>query len=66
VNPAFVVKNWAANQKAALTVNGNRIPSNKNCRQGIVRDTDGKSMLILWLKIQSNEHMDVVISANRN
>ena len=66
VNPAFVVKNWVANQKATLEVNGRRIPSNKQCRQGIVRDTDGKPMLIVWLKMQSNEYMDVVISANRN
>jgi hypothetical protein len=66
VNPAFVVKNWATNQKAALEVNGSSVPSNEKFRQGIERDTDGKPMLILWLKIQSNEHTDVVISAKRN
>jgi hypothetical protein len=66
VNPAFVVKNWAVNQKAAIEINGSRVPSNKQCRQGIVRDTDGKSMLIVWLNMQSNERMDVVISGNRN
>jgi hypothetical protein len=66
VNPAFVVKNWAANRKAALEVNGSRVSSNKKCRQGIVRDTDAKTMLIVWLKIQSNEHVNVVISANSN
>jgi len=65
-NPAFVVKNWPANQKAALEVNGNRVPSNKKFRQGIVRDTDGRPMLIVWLKMQSNEHMEVVISAKSN
>jgi hypothetical protein len=65
-NPAFVVKNWAANQKATIEIDGNKVPSNKQCRQGIVRDTDGKPMLIVWLKIQSNKHTDVVISANRN
>ena len=66
VNPAFVVKNWTANRKATLKVNGSRIPSNQQCRQGIVRDTDGKPMLILWLNMKLNEHTKIVISANNN
>jgi hypothetical protein len=66
VNPAFVVKNWTADQKATIKVNGKKLPSNKQCRQGIVRDIDGKSMLIVWLKMDSNKHMNVVIFENKN
>ena len=64
VNPAFVVKHWQANRRARVSINGREISGGNECRQGIVRDTDGKPMLIVWVKRQSNEHMTVVISAN--
>jgi hypothetical protein len=66
VNPAFVVKNWKINRKAVVEVNGQEPLPAKKCRQGLVRDTDGMPMLIVWLNRQSNERVDVVISASVN
>jgi hypothetical protein len=66
VNPAFVVKNWKINRKAVVGVNGQEPLPAKKCRQGLVRDTDGMPMLIVWLNRQSNERVDVVISASVN
>ncbi|UCD53240.1 MAG: LamG domain-containing protein [Phycisphaerales bacterium] len=64
VNPAFVVKNWEASQRAVVSINGQEVSGERECRQGIVRDTDGKRMLIVWVNRQSNEQVTIVISAN--
>jgi hypothetical protein len=66
VNPAVAVKNWEANRKAVVKVNGEEVSRGGECRQGIVRDTDGRPMLVVWLKRQSDEPTDVVISAPTN
>jgi hypothetical protein len=66
VNPAFVVRNWKAGREAMVKVNGEAVSRERDCRQGIVRDTDGRPMLVVWLRRQSNEPTDVVISATTN
>jgi hypothetical protein len=64
VNPAFVVKNWQSNRTAVVSINGQEVTGAKECRQGMVRDTNGQPMLIVWVNRQSNEPLDVAISAN--
>jgi len=55
VNPCFLIKNWRSDSKATVTVNGNKIPTGKHCRQGIVRDTDGRRALVVWLQLKSEK-----------
>jgi hypothetical protein len=51
VNPCFVIKNIKSRKsKAALEIDGKKIFVEKDFRQGVTYDTDGKPMLIVWLK----------------
>ena len=61
VNPAFVVKKWLSNEKVTLTVNGENITSPRKFRQGMVRDTDGSSMLVIWLQMDKEEPVKVEV-----
>jgi hypothetical protein len=62
INPCFVMKNWGGSEKAGLKVNGKTVPEGKDFRQGIVRDTDGERMLVVWVKAESEKPMEVSIS----
>ncbi|MHC4116446.1 MAG: LamG domain-containing protein [Planctomycetota bacterium] len=55
VSPAFVVKKWPSDKKVTLAVNGENITSSRKFRQGIVRDTDGSRMLVVWLQLEREE-----------
>jgi hypothetical protein len=61
VNPAFVVKKWLSNQQVTLAVNGESITSAGKFRQGVVRDTDGSRMLVIWLQMDKDEPVKVEI-----
>ncbi|MHC4143219.1 MAG: LamG domain-containing protein [Planctomycetota bacterium] len=61
VNPAFVVKKWLSSKKGALTIDGDRITSSGKFRQGIVRDTDGSRMLVIWLQMNSEKSVKMEI-----
>ena len=66
VNPAFVIKNWQANSKAEVKINGRKNLPRKKCRQGIVRDTDGQPTFILWLERLSDVPLNIKVSAQSN
>ena len=53
VNPCFVIKNWASDAGAKIEINGAERKRGPDFRHGIVRDTDGKQMLVIWLKFAS-------------
>ena len=53
VNPCFVVKNWDGKKNAVVKINDSFIEIGNNNRQGIVRDTDGIQMMVVWLKLNS-------------
>ena len=58
VNPCFVIKNIESSKiKAELEINGEKIVVGKEFRQGISYDTDGKPMLIIWLKLRAQKMM---------
>jgi hypothetical protein len=61
VNPAFVVKKWPSDKKVTLTVDGDKITSAGKFRQGIVRDTDGSRMLVIWLQMERNKPVKIEI-----
>jgi len=58
VNPCFVIKNWNSDSLAEIKINGSTAPA----RQGVVRDTDGRRMLIVWLEAQQEEKVKFKIS----
>lgn len=61
VNPCFVFKNWNGDNKAQVVLNGKEINIGKDNRQGIVRDADGKRMLIVWLRTTLNSEVNFSI-----
>jgi hypothetical protein len=48
-NPCFVVQDWNADAPALVALDG-RPAKPGEVRQGIIRDTQGKPTLVLWLK----------------
>ncbi|MHC4264525.1 MAG: LamG domain-containing protein [Planctomycetota bacterium] len=58
LNPCFVIKNWNSNNHAEININGSTTPA----RQGVVRDTDGRRMLVVWIKDQEEEKVKFEIS----
>ncbi len=55
-NPCFVIRNYNSDTaKASIKIDGKLIPPGKNFRQGITRDTDGRPVLVIWLRLHSEE-----------
>ena len=63
VNPAFVIRNWQADLKPEVKLDGQKNFNTKQCREGIVRDTDGRPVLILWLERLSDVPLNIEVSA---
>jgi len=61
VNPCFVINNWDCNGKAELKINGKKQTTGAKFRQGIIRDTKGRTAMVIWLEYESNEPVDFVI-----
>ena len=61
-NLCFVIKNWNTNKKASLNINGKEIPAGKIFRQGIVIDTDGNEMLIMFTEFSAEEETKIKIN----
>lgn len=59
VNPCFVFTNWNSNATVSVSVDGHS--TEKNVRQGIVRDANGKQKLIVWIETESTTPMVVAI-----
>jgi hypothetical protein len=53
VNPCFIIKGW--NKKAEVLIDDKPLPEGKNFRQGLVRDTDGKLQLVVWIQKDSTK-----------
>lgn len=62
VNPCFVVKDWNSQQKAVITIDGKKDSSDKKIRQGIVRDTQGKPMLVIWIETEMKKPIEMTIA----
>ncbi len=60
-NPAFVIGHWDSDKISVITVNG-QPPAKNVCRQGIVRDTQGRRQLIIWLEGTWAETTSIKIS----
>ena len=63
VNPCFVIKNWGSeDDSAGLKIDGEKQPAGPDFRQGIVRDTDGTLMMIVWIDRESTAPLKVEIT----
>jgi hypothetical protein len=60
-HPCFVIGHWDSDMAAQVTINGKVVQSGKDFRQGIVRDTQGRRSMILWLDIESTTAAEVGI-----
>jgi len=59
-NPCFVINGWE--QEAVVLINGEPVNEENAIRQGLVRGTDGKLDLVLWIMTQSNKNMSFALT----
>ena len=62
VNPCFVVKHWNEAQPAEVLVDGEKLVSHGQVRQGLTRDTQGKLMLVVWIEMHATEPVKIKLS----
>ena len=58
VNPCFIIENWPEAAKAALYINGRRIPEGADFRQGIEKNWkqwQAESSLVVWVRYNTQE-----------
>lgn len=60
-HPCFVIEHWDSDTASQVTINGRAIQPGKGFRQGIVRDTQGRQSMIIWLDLQSTTATEVGI-----
>jgi len=65
VNPAFVIKYWNGDE-FNLLINGDPIPRGKDFRYGVEYDVEGNPTIIIWLKYNSEEPVDISIMPVNN
>lgn len=65
VNLCLVVKEWTnpADAPARLLIDGVEQPAGANFRQGIVRNTNGNPMLVVWLRHQATAPVTFTLQA---
>lgn len=55
VNPCFVIRNWNSSELGRLEIDGRAQAVGSEFRQGIVRDPNGRQMLVAWLEYISTD-----------
>ena len=63
VNPAIIIRNWG-NHPIAVSVNGNELVRDASFRQGIRKGIYGED-LILWIKMERNDPVQVTVSPGK-
>jgi len=61
VNPCFVIEDWD-NDSATLSIDGQPVTPGSDFRQGIEKDSDEVSSLVVWITQDTTSSIDVVIS----
>lgn len=64
VNLCLQVKNWHSSEKATVKINDSKMKPVR-LRQGIIRDTDGKRALLIWLEMESREPFAVKVNSEK-
>jgi hypothetical protein len=63
VNPCFVIKNWQSfTDMAGLSIKGDELLPSQGFRQGIIHDTDGSAAMVIWIKFETTEPVEIVIT----
>ena len=65
VNPAFVIHDWNTESGALIKVNGKTVREGADCRVGLTRDTNGKLMKIIWLRMYSEKQVALEITQEK-
>jgi hypothetical protein len=61
-NPCFVINSWNSSSYAEVKINGKKISDDKVLRQGIVRDTEGRQVLVVWVEYEGDSPAEFEIS----
>jgi hypothetical protein len=61
-NPCFVIRNWNSNSAAKIKIEGKSVQPGRAFRQGIVRDSDGRQKMVIWLELRSESDVQMTIS----
>ncbi len=61
VNPAFVIRDWNSDSSALIKIDGETVQIGSDCREGLTRDTNGKLMKIIWMKMTSEKSLALEI-----
>ena len=56
-NLCLVFKHWNSKNEGIVSVDGNKT----TCKQGILRDTDGRHKLVIWIEMETAEPFEVEI-----
>ena len=56
-----MIKNWSNSETGRITVTGEPVTEQPEVRQGVVLDTDGLEMLVVWVRAQGDEPIHVAI-----
>jgi hypothetical protein len=63
INPAFIIKNW--NRFADIQINNKSDFTDKDIRQGLIRNTSGESQLIIWINMKNDKKSDIFIKIKK-
>ena len=61
VNACFVIRNWKGGRGCRVKIDEREVPIGKTCRQGVVHDTDGRPMMIVFLELESMDPIRVEV-----
>ncbi|MCX6226311.1 MAG: LamG domain-containing protein [Bacteroidia bacterium] len=64
VNPAFLIKNWI-NAEINLKIDGKNINRGKNFRYDVEYDVEGISTVIIWIKYQTENEIEIELSLKK-
>jgi len=65
-NPCFVIEHWNSGAAARVTIDGRAVPPGPKFRQGIVRDTDGRPTMVIWLELESASKIEMTVVAGKS
>lgn len=61
VNLCLFVKNWGSSKTPSVKLNGNELQS-EHLRQGVIRDTDGRQALVVWIEVKATDPLVVELN----
>ena len=53
LNPCFEISDWSCSRPATLSIGGRERPAGSSFRQGVVRDSNGRRKMIVWIELEA-------------